>query len=147
MTMSSTPPHEREILTDDFLDNIFPGENNPKSYRKTPASGLYRTDRSKSYPETPNKYSPSSKGWQPVTAKTSPTSGSPPDNSFLPSVKNLTCYFWARHGKCKWSDQDCLYAHHHTGKLASGPVQVEQGSKFTFTLFPHLPHPSPRAEV
>ena len=145
--MSSTPPYEREILADAFLDNVFPGENNPESYRKTPASGLYRTDRSKSYPETPNKYSPSSKGWRSVTAKTSPTSGSPPDNSFLPSVKNLTCYFWARHGKCKWSDQDCLYAHHHTGKLASGPVQVEQGSKFTFTLFPHLPHPSPRAEV
>ncbi|KAI4122929.1 MAG: hypothetical protein LQ347_006331, partial [Umbilicaria vellea] len=44
-----------------------------------------------------------------------------------PSVKHLTCYFWDRYGKCKWTDEECLYAHVETGKVAGGPVQVEIG--------------------
>ncbi|KAI9876209.1 MAG: hypothetical protein M1830_007023 [Pleopsidium flavum] len=44
-----------------------------------------------------------------------------------PSVKHLTCYFWNEFGRCQWSDEECLYAHEHTGKVASAPVQVEVG--------------------
>ena len=43
------------------------------------------------------------------------------------SVKSLTCYFWANHGACKWSEKDCLYSHHHTGQIANGPQQREYG--------------------
>lgn len=46
------------------------------------------------------------------------------------SVKHLTCYFWAKNGVCKFSEEDCLYAHHDTGKVAQGPLQVEQGRRF-----------------
>lgn len=56
--------------------------------------------------------------------KTSPRSNSPP------SVKHLTCHFWAKNGVCKWNEEDCLYAHHHTGKIANGPLQVEPGREF-----------------
>ena len=45
------------------------------------------------------------------------------------SVKHLTCYFWGKYGRCKWNDEECLYAHFHTGKVAQGPVQVEVGRK------------------
>lgn len=46
------------------------------------------------------------------------------------SVKHLTCYFWAKNGVCKFSEENCLYAHHNTGKVAQGPLQVEQGRRF-----------------
>lgn len=46
------------------------------------------------------------------------------------SVKHLTCYFWAKNGTCKFSEEDCLYAHHNTGKVAQGPLQVELGRRF-----------------
>lgn len=49
-----------------------------------------------------------------------------------PSVKHLTCYFWDRYGKCKWTDAECLYAHCETGKVAGGPVQVEIGREYLF---------------
>lgn len=42
-------------------------------------------------------------------------------------MKHLTCYFWKAHGKCKHSDEDCLYAHYFTGQIADPPVQVEPG--------------------
>lgn len=56
------------------------------------------------------------------------TSSSTTTNS-PPSVKHLTCYFWAKNGTCKWNDDECLYAHHDTGKVANGPLQVEPGRK------------------
>lgn len=55
-------------------------------------------------------------------SKSSPSSG-----HSAPSVKHLTCYFWAKNGVCKWSNEECLYAHHDTGKVANGPLQVEPG--------------------
>lgn len=57
--------------------------------------------------------------------KTSSSSSSSP-----PSVKHLTCYFWAKNGVCKWTDDECLYAHYNTGKTANGPLQVEPGREF-----------------
>jgi hypothetical protein len=32
------------------------------------------------------------------------------------SVKHLTCFWWKEKGSCKYSDEECLYAHHDTGK-------------------------------
>lgn len=63
--------------------------------------------------------------------KTSPSSSN--SNN---SVKHLTCYFWAKNGVCKWSDDDCLYAHYNTGKTASGPLQVEPGREFPCSFDP-----------
>ncbi|KAL8662848.1 MAG: hypothetical protein Q9202_004362 [Teloschistes flavicans] len=40
-----------------------------------------------------------------------------------PSTKNQTCYFWANFGKCKRSDQECRYAHFHTGRMAVNPME------------------------
>ena len=33
------------------------------------------------------------------------------------SVKHLTCFWWKEKGTCRYSDDECLYAHHDTGKL------------------------------
>jgi hypothetical protein len=30
------------------------------------------------------------------------------------SVKHLTCFWWKEKGQCKYSDEDCLYAHYDT---------------------------------
>jgi hypothetical protein len=53
------------------------------------------------------------------------------------SVKHLTCYFWAKNGVCKFSEEDCLYAHRDTGKVAQGPLQVELGRR----CLSNPPHP------
>ncbi len=44
-----------------------------------------------------------------------------------PSVKHLTCFWWKVKGDCRFSADDCLYAHHDTGLLADAPRQVTPG--------------------
>ncbi|KAL8996997.1 MAG: hypothetical protein Q9188_006432, partial [Gyalolechia gomerana] len=41
-----------------------------------------------------------------------------------PPTKTLTCYFWNRNGRCSRSDEECAYAHHHTGTVAYPPPTV-----------------------
>jgi hypothetical protein len=55
------------------------------------------------------------------------------------SAKNHTCYFWAK-GGCKYSEEECLYAHRPTGKTANQPVRLEPGRKFSCpnTLTQHV---------
>lgn len=65
----------------------------------------------------------------PAKSSSNSQKASPASNHAVPSVKHLTCYFWAKNGNCKWSDEECLYAHHDTGKVANGPLQVEPGRK------------------
>ena len=48
------------------------------------------------------------------------------------SVKHLTCFFWAKNGVCKFNEAECLYAHHNTGKIANGPLQVEPGRELIY---------------
>ena len=38
-----------------------------------------------------------------------------------PASKQFECYFWRRDGYCKFTEDDCLYAHHPTGKVKEGP--------------------------
>ena len=45
------------------------------------------------------------------------------------SMKHLTCYFWWENGHCKYSEEDCLYSHAETGRVAGPPTQVEPGGK------------------
>ncbi|KAL8711269.1 MAG: hypothetical protein Q9225_007147 [Loekoesia sp. 1 TL-2023] len=47
-------------------------------------------------------------------------------SSSFPSVKHLTCYFWANFGRCKRSDQECNYAHFHTGRMAVNPAELRR---------------------
>ncbi|KAL8867000.1 MAG: hypothetical protein Q9174_005945 [Haloplaca sp. 1 TL-2023] len=49
-----------------------------------------------------------------------------PEKSF-PSVKHLTCYFYANYGRCKRSDAECNYAHFYTGKVADNPMKRRKG--------------------
>ncbi|KAI4283364.1 MAG: hypothetical protein L6R38_002214 [Xanthoria sp. 2 TBL-2021] len=46
--------------------------------------------------------------------------------SSFPSVKHLTCYFWANYGRCKRSDEECNYAHFHTGRVAGNPMEFRK---------------------
>ncbi|KAL8964540.1 MAG: hypothetical protein Q9183_004382 [Haloplaca sp. 2 TL-2023] len=49
-----------------------------------------------------------------------------PEKAF-PSVKHLTCYFYANFGRCKRSDAECNYAHFYTGKVADNPMKRKKG--------------------
>ncbi|OAX84085.1 hypothetical protein ACJ72_01543 [Emergomyces africanus] len=44
-----------------------------------------------------------------------------------PSVKHLTCWWWNEKGQCRYSVDECLYAHHETGRVADAPRQVKPG--------------------
>ncbi|KAL8851324.1 MAG: hypothetical protein Q9221_003769 [Calogaya cf. arnoldii] len=44
----------------------------------------------------------------------------------FPSVKHLTCYFWANYGRCKRRDEECSYAHFHTGRVAGNPMEFRK---------------------
>ncbi|KAL9119942.1 MAG: hypothetical protein Q9187_003507, partial [Circinaria calcarea] len=43
------------------------------------------------------------------------------------SVKHLTCYYWYKEGPCRWTEDQCAYAHVWTGKVAEKPVTLGQG--------------------
>ncbi|CAL8581510.1 hypothetical protein XPA_007199 [Xanthoria parietina] len=49
--------------------------------------------------------------------------------SSFPSVKHLTCYFWANYGRCKRGDEECNYAHFHTGRVAGNPMEFRKVKK------------------
>lgn len=61
-----------------------------------------------------------------ITATIAPA---PAAVSPFPPVKHLTCYFWANFGRCKRSDQECNYAHFHTGKMAANPAELRRRSR------------------
>jgi hypothetical protein len=55
----------------------------------------------------------------PRSASVPPTMGSNNSSDDLASrssVKHLTCFWWKEKGTCKFSEDECLYAHHDTGK-------------------------------
>lgn len=58
-----------------------------------------------------------------TTADAPTTTATIPLPSF-PSVKHLTCYFWANFGRCTRGDRGCNYAHFHTGKVAANPAEL-----------------------
>ena len=41
--------------------------------------------------------------------------------------KPLTCFFWHQNGRCNKRDNDCAYAHYHTGHLAAAPINLPGG--------------------
>lgn len=89
------------------------------------------------YPSRPRTPTPShgSKGRDRVVPRSSSLPSSPKPRSATPhpygkpSVKHLTCFWWKVKGDCRFSEADCLYAHHDTGLLADAPRQVTPGGE------------------
>ena len=50
------------------------------------------------------------------------------DQDVLPS-KEYECFFWRRDGHCKFSEEECLYAHHPTGKVKEIPGYPKLGDR------------------
>ena len=44
------------------------------------------------------------------------------------SVKHLTCWYWSK-GHCRFTEENCLYAHRNTGKVAKAPKQATLGGE------------------
>ena len=44
-------------------------------------------------------------------------------DSIAQSSKQYECYFWRRDGYCKFTEDECQYAHHLTGKVKEGPYR------------------------
>lgn len=61
----------------------------------------------------------------PVQPSTS-TQHTPPTNGRR-SVKHLTCFWWWTRGRCRYSEDECLYAHHDTGMYTDAPRQLVPG--------------------
>jgi len=60
--------------------------------------------------------------------RSSPSSGrSTPGPHGKRSVKHLTCFWWQQKGHCRFSEEDCLYAHHDTGMYTQPPRQLRPG--------------------
>lgn len=70
---------------------------------------------------TPFASSVSSAGSPSTNATPAATTSSP-----FPPAAHLTCYFWANFGRCKRSDEECSYAHFHTGKMAANPLELRK---------------------
>ncbi|MCJ1450122.1 hypothetical protein MMC28_000451 [Mycoblastus sanguinarius] len=117
--MANTPPQDRQVLADEFLNSISTTHNMHVTSRALPGY-IYYNDSTGNLPTMPR----SGDAWSRMP---SPASATSPSTTYPPSMKMLTCYFWAKQGWCKWSSEQCLYAHYDTGKVANGPLQVELG--------------------
>ncbi|KAH0006660.1 hypothetical protein KCU78_g12196, partial [Aureobasidium melanogenum] len=66
-------------------------------------------------------------GFTPFCAQTPSSSAG---SQVVPPVKPkdfrvpLTCFFWYHTGSCKKPDNQCLYAHYHTGTVAEPPISI-----------------------
>lgn len=40
----------------------------------------------------------------------------------LSGKKHLTCFYWAKNGTCRYTDDECTYAHYNTGIVARDPM-------------------------
>lgn len=100
---------------------VFPEPNQPK----LSAAQQQLASASSSVAPAPNKLTSASATVDaPITAAPPPPQATG-DKGF-PPVKHLTCYFWANFRRCKRSDQECNYAHFHTGKMAVNPAELRR---------------------
>ena len=90
------------LITDDLLTSL---EKSTRNRQESGASG-YDNATTKQEPRDP--------------AYTSSDSYKNFPGATLPA-KSLTCFYWGTQGSCKFSDNDCLHAHYHTGKVARAP--------------------------
>ncbi|KAL9008100.1 MAG: hypothetical protein Q9173_006741 [Seirophora scorigena] len=61
-----------------------------------------------------------------ATSTSTAAAAPPPPPPTFPPVKHLTCYFWANFGRCRRSDEECNYAHRHTGRMAVNPAELRR---------------------
>ncbi|KAL8724250.1 MAG: hypothetical protein Q9181_006910, partial [Wetmoreana brouardii] len=50
----------------------------------------------------------------------------------LPPVsgkRHLTCFYWAKNGTCRYTDDECAYAHYNTGIVAHDPMGSQSMTK------------------
>lgn len=93
-----------------------------------------------SHPRTPTPSSNAAKARTSNVARSSSLPSSPkhrrptPHPHGKPSVKHLTCFWWKVKGDCRFSEDDCLYAHRETGLLADAPRQVTPGGEQVHVL-------------
>lgn len=93
----------------------------------------HTTLNARRYPSRPRTPTPSHVSRARETAMSLPNSPksrpATPHPYGKPSVKHLTCFWWKVKGDCRFSEIDCLYAHHDTGLLADAPRQVTPGGE------------------
>ena len=68
---------------------------------------------------------------QPHSNNVDSVSGEQTSTSQPRSVKHLTCWYWAMKN-CRLPEDQCLYSHSDTGKLAGPPIQKEPGRESSF---------------
>ncbi|KAM0804223.1 hypothetical protein BDR22DRAFT_655108 [Usnea florida] len=73
----------------------------------------------------------------------SPTQGAQLASAQPKSVKHLTCWYWAK-GRCRLADDQCLYSHFNTGKLAAAPMQLQAGLRAVAGRNATISQPGPR---
>lgn len=104
---SSVPSTVRNLPTEQHLDD---GGRRAQS-RTQPHSRATSTH--------PHSHGHSRSGSGPAGPATS--------NNSRRSVKHLTCFWWKSKNHCRFSEEECLYAHHDTGHYTLAPKQVVPG--------------------
>lgn len=146
--MAYTYPSDSQVLAEASLNNLYTNEKRRAYSKESLALEPWHTDRGRSSSDGHVQISPTADHCIPKSADspTSATSLRSKDQTPRRLVSGLTCYFWAIKGHCKHSSEECLYAHEITGKLAQAPVQVEEGSEFSFSHFTYRHGASVRAD-
>ena len=141
--MAYTNHSDRKVLADASLNNLYT-DGKYRGFSREPESLVsWNTDRGRSYSDV--KISPAA-GQRTPTSVTSPASLRSKNEISRRLCKDLTCYYWTRPKGCRYASEECLYAHEIKAKMAQAPVQVEEGSEFSF---PHLTYSrgaGPRAD-
>ena len=135
--MAYTYHSDRKVLAEASLNNVYTNEKRRGYSNETLAPVPWHTDRGRSSSDGHVQIFPAADHRIPISADspTSTTSLRSKEQTPRRLVSGLTCYFWAIKGHCKHSSEECLYAHENTGKLAQVPVQVEEGSEFSWSNF------------
>ena len=135
--MAYTCHSDRKVLAEASLNNPYTNEKRRGYSNESLALVSWHTDRGRSSSDGHVQISPAADHRIPTSAGSPTSATSPRSKEQTPRrlVSGLTCYFWAIKGHCKHSSEECLYAHDFTGKLAQAPVQVEEGSEFSFSHF------------
>ena len=117
------------------LELISPSHSQTAAFKRSFSHTSLYSGRKASRPRTPTPASGGMKRKDKHGPESSSLPSSPkprnatPHPHGKPSVKHLTCFWWKVKGVCRFSEDDCLYAHRDTGLLADAPRQVAPGGK------------------
>lgn len=105
---SSVPIIVRTLEEDSQSDtsNQLQARTRPHSRATSPLSHAHGRDHGRDHESSANPLNP---------------------NANRRSVKHLTCFWWWEKGECRFSEEECLYAHHDTGHYTLAPRQVTPG--------------------